>query len=292
MKYILTLAALALLLSNCAGKAPKQAIQSTATAGASAPTRTPTPNPFDSTPEDINGEMIASGHTATGIIGTDNRLIGAAPAGGAHSLNAVAIFVLKNGKPKLVPPYIDRGVDEEVLNVAIKSKVLRITYGHEDVNGIPKVSATVMYQMIRGRIVALNHPPLPPSPPPPTWVYSARPLRSMANAFDPILRTVNDRYSGKVFTDVTIKMEDGAPNVYFVVDQSSWDGIPESTRKTMVKPGGVLFDQTVRLWRKYHFGKVCLVDKDHFLMLHVVNAYHVEVGLDYTVFVARSECGA
>jgi|GEM_PF-3758656 len=104
------------------------------------------------------------------------------------------------------------------------------------------------------------------------------------------LRTLNNALASGVLTSFTATTEYGLPQFNYVVNQDAWNAIPETRKTAAVSLGGGLFKETEQIYRKYHRGRVCLGSSDNYLMLHVINERGVEVGLDYTVFVAHSEC--
>ncbi len=104
------------------------------------------------------------------------------------------------------------------------------------------------------------------------------------------LRTLNNALASGVLTSVTATTVDGLPQFNYIVSQDKWNAVTEARRLASVSPGGSLFKETDRVYRKYHQGRICLGNSDNFLMLHVVNEQGVQVGFDYTVFVAHSEC--
>jgi len=104
------------------------------------------------------------------------------------------------------------------------------------------------------------------------------------------LPTLNNALASGVLTSFTATTAYGLPQFNYIVNQDAWNAVSEARRTAAVSPGGSLFKETERVYRKYHRGRVCLGNPDNNLMLHVINERGVQVGLDYTVFVAHSEC--
>lgn len=103
------------------------------------------------------------------------------------------------------------------------------------------------------------------------------------------LSSINRSLGNNAVVSFTATTVEGVPQFNYIVNQSAWDAVPKEVRDGAVKPGGAIFGETDRVYRKYHRGRVCL-PPDTSLMLHVLNESGVDEGFDYTVFVATNEC--
>lgn len=131
------------------------------------------------------------------------------------------------------------------------------------------------------RVPRVNYPPF-------VSEGQAKTLETAAVLAD--LSRLNKNLGSNVLTSFSATTEAGLPQFNYVVNQSRWDEVPDAAKEASVSKGGALFQETTQIYRKFHRGRVCLGNRENFLMLHVINERGVEVGLDYTVFVSHSEC--
>lgn len=107
------------------------------------------------------------------------------------------------------------------------------------------------------------------------------------------LPTLNHQLGQPVFVGFRVftAPDGGLPQFDYIVNEDLWNAIPESQRAHLAQYGW-LFNETDRVWKKYHGGHVCFPERLDFLTLRVTNTYHVVTSLKYTVLVDQSECGS
>jgi hypothetical protein len=97
---------------------------------------------------------------------------------------------------------------------------------------------------------------------------------------------INTKLGSQVFLSIRIK---DSLVFKYVVDEAAWASLSPATRRRLTQPGGWPFDETVKTYRRFHHGRVCIGEDDS-LMLWIVNPRGVEQGLDYIVYVQTNEC--
>jgi hypothetical protein len=134
------------------------------------------------------------------------------------------------------------------------------------------------------RAIATNTATFPP------FVSESAASRSEEREIRAALPRLNVHIGSKVFVDFYVTHDSGLPQFKYVVDESAWNGLDADVRHGLVRPGGILFNQTRAEYRRYHRGRICLGSPDNNLMLDIVNQSRVSVGLDFMIFAASSEC--
>ena len=218
-------------------------------------------------------EQLGAGIGSEGHVLPQNRFVGVIPEGGSRVMAGLMIYGLgPDAKPHLMQ-WI--GFNNSIARTQILGGHIIV---HFEGGAPPAVLG-----LSNDRLMNISGPGFSEMNPSAT-VPPIDPLADTQREEVASLPKINRLLGGEVFASAYVRIEDGAPNVYYVVDQSKWDALSDDTRHTLISRGGPLTREVEMAWRLHHGGNVCVPEED-FLMLHVVNEHHVEVGLDYTVFV-------
>lgn len=96
------------------------------------------------------------------------------------------------------------------------------------------------------------------------------------------IKILNGKLARRLFTGFSIRNVGTGPFQYRV-DTELWATISEEQKHKLVAKDGPLYNESRRVYRKYHGGRIRFSDPDSYLTFRVVDGHDISLGLDYVV---------